>query len=157
MEFLQIKIRYGRLVTKTDNSFRGLIIKEENGYFEGIAMDNVSSNDASFIFGTINGNEYNVYEIFGRNRIDYINFNNLNTENNKHGQVFMTKDQDKKLIGSCHISENLPPSNVNIKEFTRQLTFCKEKLTNYERKTYNSIIANELDNVGNKYFLIKKY
>lgn len=157
MEFLQIKIRYGRLVTKTDNSFRGLIIKEENGYFEGIVMDNVSSDDASFVFGTINGNEYNVYEIFGRNRIDYINFNNLNTENNKHGQVFMTKDQDKKLIGSCHISENLPPSNVNIKEFTRQLTFCKEKLTNYERKTYNSIIANELDNVGNKYFLIKKY
>ena len=154
MEFLQLNNKYGRVVTKTDNRFKGYICREDNGYFEGVALDLRASDNSSFVFGIINDDVYDIYQIFNRQAADYINYKAPTPycREQKRGKVYSSKEGNERLMGYCFVSRYPMKSNVNLNELTSQINSCKDNMTIYDKKTYESIV----DELVNKNGYIKK-
>ena len=143
MEFLQLNIKYGRFATKTDNRFKGYIYKEDNGYFEGVALDLKASDNSSFVFGIINDNVYDIYQIFNRQSSDYINYKAPTPycREQKRGKVYSYKEGKERLIGYCFVSKYPIKSNVDLSELNFQINTCKDNMTIYDKKIYETIIS----------------
>lgn len=143
MDFLQLNIKYGKTLRKMDNRFKGYIYREDNGYFEGVVLDLESSDNGSFVFGTITDDGlYNIYQIFNRQGADYINYKFPIPSPAKllRGKVQSFKEGKEKSLGYCFVSKVPIKNNVDLNELISQISSCKDKMTIYDKKTYESII-----------------